>query len=922
MAAVERCSENGRWAYPPGLPGILESGSVTWPLVRSILLWILGIVLTIALVASTLVLWAVRRAFPEQGGELNLPGLSAPVSVFRDDYGVPQLYASTAEDLFRAQGFVHAQDRFWEMDFRRHVTAGRLAELFGPDQVRTDAFLRTMGWRRVAEQEWNLLSAQTRSYLSAYAAGVNAWIAQNGGAKPSGRMSLEYTLLGLTNSSYAIEEWDPIDSLAWLKAMAWDLRGNMESEISRAVLFAHGLTRSRVEQLYPVYRYDRHKPIVSGGAVVDGVYDAAARPPRQGGGPRERPTSAIRDAAPALADLARIVKGLPNLLGDGGSGIGSNSWVIAGQFTTTGKPLLANDPHLRPSMPGIWYQMGLHCSCEFNVAGFTFSGVPGVVIGHNARIAWGFTNLDPDVTDLYLEKVDGNRVFDGTGWTQLTTRDEVIKVAGAQPVTITVRSTKHGPLVSDRSGDIFSLAQRPAVDPSGTPLPSASPHPLASAAVPVATPDPADPGVPTPAVASPYAVALRWTALDPGRSIEALFGLNRAANWTEFRAAAAHFEVPAQNMVYADVDGNIGYQSPGTIPVRGKGDGGWPSPGWDPAYDWTSTIPFTALPNVYNPAEGFIVTANQAVIDLRYPYHLTRDWTYGHRSERIRSMITDRLANGKISPEDIRQMQFDNRNSFAPTLVQVIRDMTFDEVPTATAQAIKLLERWDFQQPADEPAASSAAAAFYNAIWRNLLARTFDELPTDRKPDGGDRWWEVVNGLLLEQNSPWWDRLETPQVERRDEILWQSIDDAVGELTAAQGVDPAAWRWGKMHTLELEHATFGKSGIGVIEWLFNRGPAGTSGGEAIVNATRWSADEGYEVDGVPSMRIIVDLGNLDASRWIQLTGNSGHAFHPNYADQFELWRSGQNLPMRWDRTTIEADATEAMVLNPASREAS
>ena len=285
-------------------------------------------------------------------------------------------------------------------------------------------------------------------------------------------------------------------------------------------------------------------------------------------------------------------------MGDGGPGIGSNSWVVGGSHTATGKPLLANDPHLSPSMPGIWYQMGLHCECEFNVEGFTSSGVPGVVIGHNARIAWGFTNLDPDVTDLYLERVDGDRVFDGSTWTPLVRRDEVIKVAGGAAITITVRSSKHGPLLSDRSRDTLTMAARPAVDPSGSPVPSASPAPTPSL-------DPAAPGVPGPAAASPYAVALRWTALDPGRTAEALFAIDKATDWTSFRAAAALFEVPAQNTVYADVDGNIGYQSPGRIPVRGKGDGRWPAPGWDPAYDWTGYVPFAELPTVLNPADGW-----------------------------------------------------------------------------------------------------------------------------------------------------------------------------------------------------------------------------------------------------------------------------------------------------------------------------
>jgi penicillin G amidase len=870
-----------------------------WQLVRRIALWTGAVVLALSLVATGLVVWSIRRAFPQHGGEIRFAGLTAPVTVYRDAHGIPQIFAQTPADLFTAQGYVHAQDRFWEMDFRRHVTAGRLSELFGADQIGTDAFLRTLGWRRVAEQEWALLTPETRAHLQEYADGVNAWIAGHGGADATGAKSLEYAVLGLSNGGYTVEPWHPVDSLAWLKAMAWDLRGNMESEIARALLLAHGLTRTEVDQLYPAYPFDRNRPIVPGGAVVRGVFDATAT----GVTP---PAAAVASGhwASVLSDLSRAVDRLPRVLGDGGPGMGSNSWVIAGAHTTTGKPLLANDPHLSPSMPGIWYQMGLRCTCEFNVEGFSFAGTPGIVIGHNARIAWGFTNLGPDVTDLYLERLDGDRVLDGTSWVPLSTRQEVIRVAGGDPVTITVRSTRHGPLLSDRSSELLAMGARPAVDPSGAPLPSVSPAPTPTA-------DPAAPGVaPAP---TPYGVALRWTALDAGRTGDAVTLLNKATNWSEFRAAAAQFEVPAQNMIFADVDGNIGYQSPGRIPLRGRGDGRWPVPGWDRAYDWTGYIPFAALPTVANPAEGLIVTANQAVVGPPYANLLTHDWSYGYRSQRILELLQTRTAAGKVGIEDIRRLQFDNRNGFAPTLVPVLLAASADARVSA---ARELLRNWDFQQPAESPPRVAAAAALYNATWSHLLRRTFDELPADRMPDGGDRWWEVVRPLLAEPRSPWWDVAATPSVEDMPATVSLALADAVAELSERQGADPAGWRWGRMHTLELVNATFGTSGIAPVEWLFNRGPAGTSGGDAIVNATGWSADEGYEVDAVPSMRMIVDMSNLDGSRWIQLTGNSGHAFHDNYDDQFELWRTGGNLPMRWDRGTIEAEAAHTLTLSP------
>lgn len=896
--------------------------------VGRIALWAVAVLTTLALVLTLAAVWTVRRAFPQHDGALRLPGLTAPVTVHRDDHGIPQVYATTAEDLFRAQGYLHAQDRFWEMDFRRHVTAGRLAELFGESQLETDIYLRTMGWRRVAEQEWDILAADTKRYLQVYADGVNAWLDEHDG----GRASLEYAVLGLQNSDYEIEAWSPVDSLAWLKAMAWDLRGNMRDEITRAALLAEGLTRQQVEDLYPAYPFDRNTPIVTEGDIVAGVFDqeAPASPGRAGnadpgatdtagaggGAVTAQPIDAVESTADAAAArtvtaLADGLSRLPTVLG-AGRGIGSNSWVIDGDLTDTGKPILANDPHLGPTMPGIWYQNGLRCECEFNVTGFSFSGLPGVVIGHNSRIAWGLTNLNPDVTDLYLERVNGDRVQVDGEWRPLETRTETIRVAGGEDVTVTVRASGHGPLVSDASAELRDIGLAPPVDPAGSPA--------SVAATPQLAPEPSTNSEDD--RRDGYAIALSWTALRPGRTADAIFALNTAPGWTEFRAAAAMFEVPAQNLIYADTDGTIGYQAPGRVPVRGKGDGRWMAPGWDSAYDWQGFIPFEELPSVLDPPAGYLVTANQAVIGPSYPHMLTTDWAYGYRSQRIHELIESARDAGEITVEDVQTMQFDNRNGFAPTLVPTVEAALAAGDPSSLVRsAADLWRDWDYQQPAEgepdtEDGRSSAAAAYYNAVWRHLLLETFDELPEAHRLDGSDHSYEVVRGLLGLPGSPWWDRTETDVVEGRDDILREAAEAAAGELARDQGDQPAEWRWGRMHTLTVRNQSFGTSGMGPVEWLFNADPVAVSGGGAIVNATGWNAAAGYEVNAVPSMRMIVDLADLDASRWIQLTGNSGHAFHRNYDDQLELWRTGETLPMRWERATIEAGAAQTLTLKP------
>ena len=845
-----------------------------------------ALLLVLALVAATvLAVMTVRRSFPQTTGTLRLDGLHADVKVVRDARGVPQLYADDAHDLFLAQGFVQAQDRFFEMDVRRHQTAGRLSELFGPETLEVDKAVRTMGWRRVAEQELSLLSPRTRSYLQSFSDGVNAYVR----SRSPGELALEYTLLGIGGLDYRVEEWVPSDSVAWLKAMAWDLRGNMQDEIDRATA-STVLDTTRIQELYPPYPFARHQPIVTGGAVVGGRFDAEATPGQPGTSARPPLSAAVlrSGGARALEDVRRTTAAVSGALGGldagGSTGLGSNAWVVDGDHSTTGAPLLANDPHLAPTLPGVWYQMGLHCTqvdtdCPFDVAGFTFTGFPGVIIGHNASIAWGFTNLDPDVSDLYLEAVDGQRYLRGRTWKRFDRREETIEVAGEDPVTFAVRSTVHGPLLSDVAPEYASVG-------ANAPVPSGSPE-----------------------RGSRYAVALSWTALTPNRTADAVFGIDQASDWEGFRDAVRDFAAPSQNLVYADTAGHIGYQAPGLVPVRGAAnDGSWPAPGWDPAYDWTGDyIPFDALPSVLDPDDGWVVTANQAVVGPGYPYYLGDSWSSGYRSDRIAEVLAKK---GKLSAEDMSRLQLDTRNGFAPRLVPYLLDIDAGGRYYSAGQ--RLLRSWDFTQPPD-----SAAAAYFNAVWRNLLELTFrDELPTDVPVTGRDRWFEVVNRLLDEPGNPWWDDAGTDDVrEGRDDILRAAVRDARDELVRLQSRRADDWTWGHQHTLELENQSLGQSGIGVVEWLLNRGPWQLGGGTDVVNATSWSADEGYVATAVPSMRMVVSLADLDASTWVNLTGASGHAFDAHYTDQTEVWARGETLPWPFGREAVDAAGVDRLLLS-------
>ncbi len=812
------------------------------------------------------------KSFPQVDGEIKLEGLDATVDIYRDNMGIPHIYATTAHDLFFAQGFVHAQDRFWQMDFWRHVGSGTIAEMFS-SEVETDAFLRTLGWRVTAEQEWEQLPPKLKNNLTSYTAGVNAYLQDH----EANALSLEYAILGLLNSNYKIDPWTPINSLTWGKAMAWDLKGNINEEIERAVLLKT-LTPEQVAALFPPYPQD-HPFIVNkiGGGI-------SANAPIQ--------PSALDLPDETRAALEHNASLLDPALGPIGDGIGSNSWAVAGSRTSTGMPLLANDPHLSIQMPSIWYQVHLECKpvsdqCPFNVAGFSFAGVPGVIIGHNENIAWGFTNVNPDVMDLYIEKVnpDNPNQYEVNGkWVDFETRKEIINIAGGDPMELTVRLTRHGPVISEDYGPLKNIGDPadkefiPFKDRAGVELPEQ------------------------------YVIALQWTALTPSTPFRAIWGFNTAKNWEEFREAARGFHVPAQNLLYADVEGNIGYQMPGDIPIRANGDGTIPVPGWTDEYEWTGYIPFEEQPYTFNPAEGYIATANNQIPPPDYPHLITQDWDYGFRANRIVEMITK--APGKIDTAYIQKMQGDSFDSNGPLFVPMLLEMNGLTGNRSIAQ--DLLKDWDFQDRADSP-----AAAVFNAFWRHLLQNTFnDDMPEERYfPDGGSRWNEIMRHI--DANSAWWDDKSTRDItEARDDIMKKSFEQGVSELEDMLGKDPAKWNWGAIHVSTFRNGTLGESGISLIEDLFNRGPFSTGGGRSIVNATGWSVRDGYETNWLPSMRMIVDLGDLNNSVTVHTTGQSGHAYHPHYIDMAEMWANIEYYSMLWDQKAVISQAEGHLLLTP------
>ncbi len=837
-----------------------------------------AIALILSVTIASLTLYWVTDSWPQQSGQILLPQLSDRVEVRRDAYGIPHIYASNEHDLFLAQGYIHAQDRFWQMDFWRHLGAGRLSELFGESQLKTDQFLRTLGWARIAQQEVQTLPDEFLAPLTAYAEGVNAYLQEHQNTD----LSLEYGVLKVMNSSYQPEPWQPEHTLTWAKVMAWDLGTNMDEEIERAILL-QTYSPEQVDELFPPYS-NQAPFILPDWKIAQGKPDLIGKQLGEITS-EDAPVSIAAIAeqlSPTFNSVSEQISALETLTGPRGGEIGSNSWVVSGAKTATGKPLLANDPHLGIQMPSIWYEMGLHChaktpDCPYDITGFSFAGMVGVIIGHTDRIAWGFTNVGADTMDLYLEKInpDNPNQYEVNGkWVDMEQVPETIQIAGGKTWLETVRYTRHGPIISSTYSKV-----KPLLVPDLTR---------------------SNPDI--------YAIALRWTGLEPARLFPAIIQLNQAQNWQDFRKAAQDFDIIPQNLVYADIDGNIGYQMPGKIPIRTQSDGRYPVPGWTDEQEWKGYIPFEQLPFTFNPPAGYIVTANNAVVDESYPYLITKDWDYGFRAQRILELLNAKEAGFDV--ESFREIQGDNKNLNAEKLVPILLNQPFED--SHLERIRDLLQGWDFQ--AEE---TSPEAAIFEGFWKQLLAATFhDNLLLDFWPNGGHRWIKVIGDLVDYPDSFWWDNVLTPEVEDRDFIFQQAFAEAVADLENRLGKNPQRWQWGDLHRATFRNQSLGQSGIAPIEAIFNRGGVPISGGNAIVNATAWNARNSFEVTWIPSMRMILDLSDLNASVAVMSTGQSGHAFHRHYSDLIPLWRNLYYHPMVSSPTGVEASTRDTLILLP------
>jgi penicillin amidase len=787
---------------------------MTWmPRIAALLLAVLG-----AAVFSLVIWW--QRVLPDSEGRLAVTGLKGEVSIERDEAGIPTVRGPDRDAVLFGLGFVHAQDRLWQLETHRRIGAGRLAEAFGPGALDNDKFLRALGVRRAATAQWDRLGGDARVAVLAYTAGINAFIGGHLKARPP-----EFLMIGLQP-----EPWTPQDTLAWGIMMAWDLGGNWGSELLRMRL-ALTLPVTRINELMPPY-------------------------------PGEKPLS-VRDYA-ALYRKLKIDgnlgrQALLHAPESGVDGVGSNNWVVAGSHTVSGKALLANDPHLRLTAPALWYFARLEAP-GFKVAGATMPGLPLVVLGQNERIAWGFTNTGPDVQDVYLEQIkpgDASRYRTPQGWAAFESFSETIRVKGQTDVVLMTRSSRHGPVISDAGTAVVA-------------------------------------GLTGPGTAPAYALALRWTALDADvGSIDAGLAINRAGSVAEFIKAAEGNTAPMQNMVVADVTGNIGFIAAGRVPLRGAGNdlhGLVPAPGWDPRYDWAGFLAPEQTPREINPARGWIATANQRVHGPDYPHYITSEWHLPYRQQRIEALLQSQPRHDK---ESLRRIQGDLLSLSAQKLMTWLRQAG----PTHSlgAAAMQRLAAFNGEMVADDPAPLIVAA------WAREMTRAVfaDEMGGDEMylRQVGSRDFRAGLEGVLERNDAWWcDDKTTPGPETCAELVSRSLDRALGELQQRMGADMSRWQWGAAHQARSEHRPFSKVKA-LAPWFELRVPTG--GDNYSINVARYhlKGDEPYLSEHAASLRAIYDLGDPRNSGVMHSSGQSGLVLAPGYRSFVAPWAAVRDLPL-------------------------
>jgi penicillin amidase len=786
------------------------------------------VIVALALLIVAVILgWAylvARSALPQLDGKLLVSGISAPVTVIRDGHGVPTIEAASFDDLFFTQGYVTAQDRLWQMDGMRRYAAGELSDILGADFLGHDREQRILGMRVAARRTVQAASPENRTHFEAYARGVNAFIESH-----RGRLPIEFRILG-----YKPQPWTPEDSALIAGQMVQDLTHySYRSTLTREKILARLGPELTADLYVNSSAHDRPPTVLHADAT--GSKDPDDEDDDSGPG-----DSVVRKnlKPPALEENFE-----PSLLA------GSNNWVVSGAHTVSGKPLLSNDMHLGHQMPNLWYEAHLK-SGVLDVVGVTLPGMPYVIVGHNQRTAWGFTNVGGTVEDVYVETFNAaGQYLTPDGWKTAEHRHETIHVKGKPDEYVDVTLTRHGPIIS-------SL------------LPGENRQ-----------------------------IALRWTLYDGVRN--PFFAVDSAQNWEQFEKAFAELDAPGQNVVYADVDGNIGYHTTGKIPIRTAGDGSLPEDGSNNAHEWTGYIPFDKLPNVYNPASGIIATANSRIVPDKYPYSISTGWEAPWRSGRIYQVLE---SGKKFSAADMLALQTDTYSEFDHFAAEhFVNAVDHTQKPSARAkQAADIMRGWDGRMTAN----SAAPTLAYKS--RAELTRILLENKLGASSDINYSWG--MQSVWLEnvmKNQP--ARWLPAKFANYDELLAAAVETTVGKAETPENL--STWKWGEINTVEIQHPLLGRIPF-LRRWT---GPG-----------VKPQSGSGYAVKAVththgPSERITDDLGSLDASTLNLVTGESGNFLSPYYMDQWSAWYNGFTFVLPYSKQSVESTAAHTLRLEPDAR---
>ncbi len=797
-----------------------------------------GVFITIIILIIVFIVGAVymlNETLPEYSGQKSVQNLNSEVSIYRDNSAIPYVYAKSKNDLYFALGYLHAQERLFQMDLSRRAGEGKLCEILGNEAISFDKMFRTFEFAKISKMHYEDFDEEIKAILISYSNGVNEFIKNE-----QNKYSIEFDVLG-----YKPELWKPYHSVLIAKLMAWELNISWWSDIA----LSHIIQKLGIEKANEILpTFDENGPTI----IPENLTNISNVP----------------------LDLVEVDRNFRKYIGFVGTHIGSNNWVVNGERSESGKPIIANDPHLSFSAPGKWYITILR-SPEINVEGVTLPGIPGIVIGKNQNISWVLTNVMADDADFYIEKLDSSKTkyLFNSEWQNLTIYEDTIKVKDSSDVIFQIKKNHRGPIISDIHPyrKMYPNNQQNNVD-----------------------------------------ISMRWTALESSNEMKAYSKINSAKNWDEFREGLKDFEAPGQNFVFADIDGNIGYTAGVKFPLRKNNSPTFINDGTTDENDWLGFVPFSENPKLLNPANGFIASANNKTIK-NYPYHISNIWEPNSRINRITELLEIKQ---KHNVEDFKKYQMDFYSDYAkeivPQILNAFQNHAFEN--DKLKEVISLLRKWDYNF-IPESQVPAIYAVFYQNLLKNIFLDEMGESIFNEYIFIANIPYRVVKKLLEDNSSTWFDYKSTKRIETKNEIIRKSMWDAIKYLSEEFG-EIEEWQWKKLHTVTFKHFFHGQSKI--LDFILDIGPYKIGGDGTTVFNTEYSFNEPYDNKLGPSMRYIFDFAEPNYFQIILPTGQSGNFFSDNYDDMTKMWLNGEMLKINTEESFVKNSNFELLRLVPTN----